>query len=215
MSFAVPCLKIIVIDAYHISGSFSSATKVPSRLSHLQRAVSFLTTKSAVVTVPFRPRVQSRITNSSELNTWGVSSRVTRSRAAVNTSQGQFLHNISLFSPIWLKKWTVLVPVTIKFRLWTLSPSVHERHASHPVNTWSKWYSSYDTQLTLLEARNYSDMSGPQVNPSYPRRGTSCHLCLQKSILVKSRAALSACGPMLSDQSSHVNIDLSVGSNPK
>jgi hypothetical protein len=34
--------------------------------------------------------------------------------------------------------------------------------------------SSSDTQLTLLEARNYSDMSHLQVNPSYPQRGTSC-----------------------------------------
>ena len=66
------------------------------------------------------------------------------SQVAVNTSQGQFLHNISLSSPIWLKKWTVLVPVTVKFHLWTLSPSVHECHASHPVNTWSKWYSNFD-----------------------------------------------------------------------
>ena len=36
--------------------------------------------------------------------------------------------------------------------------------------------SSSDTHIqpTLLDVRNYSGMSCPQVNPPYPRRGTSC-----------------------------------------
>jgi hypothetical protein len=34
--------------------------------------------------------------------------------------------------------------------------------------------SSFDAQLTPLWARNYSDLSCPQVNPSYSRGGTFC-----------------------------------------
>jgi len=49
MSSAVPCLKIIIIDAYHISGSFSSAIKVPSRRSQLQRAVPLFSTSRLVL----------------------------------------------------------------------------------------------------------------------------------------------------------------------
>jgi hypothetical protein len=64
-----------------------------------------------------------------------------RSWAAVNTWLCRFLWNFGPFWPILLTNeqfWCLSWP---KFGLWTPSGSVHERHASHPVNSWSKWYS--------------------------------------------------------------------------
>ena len=50
--------------------------------------------------------------------------------------------NFCMIWPNLAKKWTILVPVTVKFCPWTWSPSVHKHHMSHPVNTWLKWYST-------------------------------------------------------------------------
>jgi len=102
-------------------------------------------TCTATGTVPFQPSVQSCVTITVNWTNAGFCEHLIRWIFESFGSSPAYLGKKNEY--FWYLSWP-------KFHPWTLPDSVHKCHASHPMNTWLKWYSirvsSYWPQLSSL-----------------------------------------------------------------